>query len=65
MLCIFQGYKPEINLAYLDDHGRAMSSKEAFRYLSHKFHGKTRLVQGCRDEEPVRFLAIRIRYFFH
>jgi len=36
-----KGYKPEINLAYLDDHGRAMSSKEAFRYLSHKFHGKT------------------------
>jgi len=35
-----KGYKPEVLLEYVDDKGRAMSSKEAFRYLSHKFHGK-------------------------
>jgi len=35
-----KGYKPTVNLEYIDDNGRAMSSKEAFRFLSHKFHGK-------------------------
>ncbi|XP_037077289.1 U4/U6.U5 tri-snRNP-associated protein 1-like [Pollicipes pollicipes] len=33
-------YKPEVKLEYIDDQGRLLSSKEAFRYLSHKFHGK-------------------------
>jgi len=36
-----KGYKPEVFLEYVDDGGRAMSSKEAFRFLSHKFHGKS------------------------
>ena len=35
-----KGYKPSVNLEYIDDSGRSMTSKEAFRYLSHKFHGK-------------------------
>lgn len=35
-----RNYRPEIQLDYVDDQGRALSSKEAFRYLSHKFHGK-------------------------
>jgi len=35
-----KGYKPEVTLEYVDDSGREMSQKEAFRYLSHKFHGK-------------------------
>jgi len=34
------GYKPEFKLDYIDDDGLAMSQKEAFRLLSHKFHGK-------------------------
>ena len=33
-------YKPSVNIEYIDDGGRSMTSKEAFRYLSHKFHGK-------------------------
>lgn len=33
-------YKPDIKLEYNDDHGRQLSTKEAFRVLSHKFHGK-------------------------
>ncbi|CAG0923139.1 unnamed protein product [Notodromas monacha] len=33
-------YKPEIKLDYIDDQGRILTPKEAFRYLSHKFHGK-------------------------
>lgn len=33
-------YKPEVRLEYIDDGGRQLNAKEAFRYLSHKFHGK-------------------------
>jgi len=33
-------YKPNISLDYIDDDGRLLNAKEAFRYLSHKFHGK-------------------------
>ncbi|RUP43798.1 SART-1 family-domain-containing protein, partial [Jimgerdemannia flammicorona] len=34
-------YKPDVNLEYVDEFGRQMTTKEAFRFLSHKFHGKT------------------------
>jgi U4/U6.U5 tri-snRNP-associated protein 1 len=33
-------YKPNIQLKYVDDHGRHMNQKEAFKHLSHQFHGK-------------------------
>lgn len=33
-------YKPNVKLEYIDDGGRLLNEKEAFRYLSHKFHGK-------------------------
>lgn len=33
-------YKPNVELKYIDDHGRAMNQKEAFKHLSHQFHGK-------------------------
>ncbi|KAI9726830.1 MAG: hypothetical protein M1828_000686 [Chrysothrix sp. TS-e1954] len=33
-------YKPNVNLKYIDEHGRHMGQKEAFRELSHMFHGK-------------------------
>lgn len=33
-------YKPDIVLEYTDDGGRKLDSKEAYRYLCHKFHGK-------------------------
>ncbi|KAL0267470.1 UNVERIFIED_CONTAM: hypothetical protein PYX00_009728 [Menopon gallinae] len=33
-------YKPNVKLDYIDDEGRILNAKEAFRYLSHKFHGK-------------------------
>jgi U4/U6.U5 tri-snRNP-associated protein 1 len=35
-----RGYKPEVKLDYIDERGHAMNEKEAFRYLSHRFHGK-------------------------
>jgi U4/U6.U5 tri-snRNP-associated protein 1 len=33
-------YKPNIELKYIDDFGRSMTPKEAFKQLSHQFHGK-------------------------
>nr|KAH9509150.1 U4/U6.U5 tri-snRNP-associated protein 1 [Bulinus truncatus] len=33
-------YKPDVKLDYVDDSGRNMCAKEAFRQLSHRFHGK-------------------------
>ncbi|KAK7544194.1 SART-1 protein [Phyllosticta citribraziliensis] len=33
-------YKPNVDLKYVDEHGRHMNAKEAFKHLSHQFHGK-------------------------
>ncbi|XP_004926932.1 U4/U6.U5 tri-snRNP-associated protein 1 isoform X1 [Bombyx mandarina] len=33
-------FRPTVKLDYVDDDGRPLAPKEAFRYLSHKFHGK-------------------------
>jgi len=33
-------YRPDITLKYSDEDGRAMNQKEAFKHLSHMFHGK-------------------------
>lgn len=33
-------YKPDVQLNYVDESGRAMNQKEAFKHLSHQFHGK-------------------------
>uniref|UniRef100_A0A0N5AQA4 U4/U6.U5 tri-snRNP-associated protein 1 n=1 Tax=Syphacia muris TaxID=451379 RepID=A0A0N5AQA4_9BILA len=33
-------YKPDIQITYIDERGREMESKDAFRVLSWKFHGK-------------------------
>ncbi|KAK8094438.1 SART-1 family protein [Apiospora hydei] len=35
-----RGYKPNVQLNYVDDHGRSLDQKEAFKHLSHQFHGK-------------------------
>lgn len=33
-------YKPNVDLKYIDEFGRSMNKKEAFKHLSHQFHGK-------------------------
>jgi U4/U6.U5 tri-snRNP-associated protein 1 len=33
-------YRPDIKLAYVDDSGRKINEKEAFRFLSYRFHNK-------------------------
>ncbi|KAH8677485.1 SART-1 protein [Xylariales sp. PMI_506] len=35
-----RGYKPNVELKYTDEHGRSLDQKEAFKLLSHQFHGK-------------------------
>ncbi|WWC64651.1 uncharacterized protein I303_107262 [Kwoniella dejecticola CBS 10117] len=37
----YKTYKPDINIVYTDEFGRTMTPKEAWKSLSHKFHGKT------------------------
>ncbi|OQO13049.1 hypothetical protein B0A48_02513 [Cryoendolithus antarcticus] len=33
-------YRPDVKLQYHDEFGRSMNQKEAFKHLSHQFHGK-------------------------
>lgn len=35
-----KNYKPEVKLKYIDEYGREMNTKEAYKALSHQFHGK-------------------------
>ncbi|PAA91872.1 hypothetical protein BOX15_Mlig011038g3, partial [Macrostomum lignano] len=35
-----RNYKPDVKLEYTDDDGRVLNQKDAFDYLSHRFHGK-------------------------
>lgn len=37
---LFKDYKPDVNIVYPDENGRLMDVKEAWKALSHKFHGK-------------------------
>lgn len=37
----FKDYKPDVNIVYYDEFGRPLTAKEAWKALSHKFHGKT------------------------
>ncbi|KAK4046213.1 hypothetical protein OIV83_006245 [Microbotryomycetes sp. JL201] len=36
----FKNYKPNVNLEYRDEFGRALTAKEAWKQLTHQFHGK-------------------------
>lgn len=36
----FKNYKPDVNIVYHDEFGREMTAKEAWKALSHRFHGK-------------------------
>ena len=36
----FKDYKPDVNIVYYDEFGRALGMKEAWKALSHRFHGK-------------------------
>ncbi|EKM58305.1 uncharacterized protein PHACADRAFT_140122 [Phanerochaete carnosa HHB-10118-sp] len=36
----FKDYKPDVEIKYYDEFGRELAPKEAWKALSHKFHGK-------------------------
>ncbi|KAG8795104.1 hypothetical protein FRC17_008187, partial [Serendipita sp. 399] len=36
----FENYKPDVSIVYHDEFGREMTPKEAWKALSHRFHGK-------------------------
>ncbi|KAJ3397085.1 hypothetical protein HDU92_000785 [Lobulomyces angularis] len=36
----FKNYTPDVNLTYYDEKGRSLTQKEAFREMSHRFHGQ-------------------------
>ena len=36
----FRDYKPDVNIVYHDEFGRELTPKEAWKMLSHRFHGK-------------------------
>jgi U4/U6.U5 tri-snRNP-associated protein 1 len=36
----FRDYKPDVKIEYYDEFGRTLTPKEAWKALSHKFHGK-------------------------
>ena len=37
---LFRAYKPDVNIVYHDEFGRVLTPKEAWKALSHRFHGK-------------------------
>lgn len=56
-------YKPDVQIKYVDENGRLMNQKEAFKHLSHQFHGKGSGKQKTEkhlkklDEEKKRMAA--------
>ena len=60
-------YKPDVKLEYFDEKGHSMNHKEAFRYLSHRFHGKgsgkakTEKRHKKLDQEATRLLGVITR----
>ncbi|KAG8899614.1 hypothetical protein FRB99_006534 [Tulasnella sp. 403] len=40
MMDAFKNYKPDVKIVYHDEYGREMGMKEAWKALSHRFHGK-------------------------
>jgi len=36
----FKNYQPDVDIKYYDEFGRQMTPKEAWKALSHRFHGK-------------------------
>ena len=37
---LFANYRPDVEIKYHDENGRVLTTKEAWKALSHKFHGK-------------------------
>ncbi|KAL7418367.1 hypothetical protein Q5752_006825 [Cryptotrichosporon argae] len=60
----YKDYKPDIHIVYHDEFGREMTPKEAWKSLSHKFHGKTsgrmkaaKRIKKIEEEQKARSMA--------
>ncbi|KAJ3125200.1 hypothetical protein HK098_000511 [Nowakowskiella sp. JEL0407] len=60
----FQDYAPDIKLEYHDEFGRQLTPKEAYRQLSHRFHGKgsgklktEKRLKKIQEEEKMKKVA--------
>lgn len=60
----FRDYKPNVDIKYRDEFGRDMTPKEAWKDLSHKFHGKgsgtnkrAKLLKRVEDERKREAMA--------
>ncbi|KAJ7035076.1 SART-1 family-domain-containing protein [Mycena alexandri] len=60
----FKNYKPDVNLVYYDEYGRSLTPKEAWKALSHRFHGKgsgkmktEKRLKKIRDEEKQQAMS--------
>lgn len=60
----FKTYKPKVDIKYTDEFGRDMTPKEAWKDLSHKFHGKgsgtnkrAKLLKKVEDERKREAMA--------
>lgn len=65
-------YKPNVKLDYIDDDGHILNAKEAFRYLSHKFHGKgpgknkvEKRMKKNEQEGVSHFYYVYVAFFFN
>ncbi|KAF7336637.1 hypothetical protein MVEN_02098200 [Mycena venus] len=61
---LFKSYKPDVNLVYYDEYGRSLTPKEAWKALSHRFHGKgsgkmktEKRLKKIKDEEKQRAMS--------
>ncbi|KAJ7650239.1 SART-1 family-domain-containing protein [Roridomyces roridus] len=61
---LFKSYKPDVNLVYYDEYGRSMTPKEAWKALSHRFHGKgsgkmktEKRLKKIKDEEKQQSMS--------
>ncbi|KAJ7170704.1 SART-1 family-domain-containing protein [Mycena crocata] len=61
---LFKSYKPDVNLVYYDEYGRSLTPKEAWKALSHRFHGKgsgkmktEKRLKKIKDEEKQQAMS--------
>lgn len=49
---LFANYKPEVKLEYKDAEGNILSTKDAYKYLSHQFHGNS--ISNRKKEKQIQ-----------
>ena len=54
----FREYRPQLNLDHVDEHGRILDQKEAWKQLCHRFHG--RLPGKQQTEKRLKKIAMEL-----